>query len=124
MIGKIIKALTPFYNSQTHRQDFKVRPALVIAKADNTDYVVLPVSKVSRQENIDPTYDVKVDPAYYPLLNLRVVSYVRTHKQTIVHGGEVGDVIGDLKGQYEDLYVDIMSKWESFSASIREQALQ
>lgn len=123
MIGKIYKARTPFYNQAICQMDYKARPALVLAKADNEDYVVLPVSSISNSANIDPVYDIEVDPALYPKLNLRNTSYVRTHKQTVVHRANLRDEIGDLKSEYEDLYLEILEKREAFSNSITQQAL-
>ena len=123
MIGKIYKAWTPFYDQMAHQMSYKARPALVLAKADADDYVVLPVSSVSIKTNIDPVYDIEVDPTLYPKLNLRKTSYVRTHKQTTVHRANLGDEIGDLKSDYEELYLEILEKRETFSNSITQQAL-
>ena len=103
---------------------YKIRPVLIIAKADVGDYVALPVSTISRSQNIDPVYDIKVDPSIYPRTNLRRVSYVRTHKQIIVHIGELVGVIGDLYTEYEDVYLDILEKRTIFSGKIDEQALK
>lgn len=61
MIGKIYKARTPFYDQINHRMSYKARPALVLAKADAEDYVVLPVSSISIRANIDPVYDIEID---------------------------------------------------------------
>lgn len=123
MIGKIYKARTPFYDQATQQMSYKARPALVLAKADNDDYIVLPVSSISNRSNIDPVYDIEVDPAFYPKLHLRNTSYVRTHKQTVVHRANLRDEIGDLKSEYEDLYLKILEKREAFSDSITQQAL-
>lgn len=123
MIGKIYKARTPYYDQVTHAMSYKARPALVLGKADSDDYVVLPVSSISIKANIDPVYDIKIDPSLYPKLNLKHVSYVRTHKQTIVHRTNLRDEIGDLKSEYEDLYLQILEKRETFSNSITQQAL-
>lgn len=123
MIGKIYKAFTPYFNQATHKMTYKARPALVLAKADQDDYVVLPVSTISIKANIDPCYDVEVDPALYPQLNLDRVSYIRTHKQTIVHRANFGAMIGDLKTEYEDLYFEVVAKREAFSNFITNQSL-
>lgn len=123
MIGKIYKARTPFYDQTIQQMSYKARPALVLAKADAEDYVILPVSSISIRANIDPVYDIEIDPRLYPKLNLRNISYVRTHKQTIVHRANLGDVIGDVKSYYEDLYLEILEKREVFSNSITQQAL-
>ena len=123
MIGKIYKARIPFYDQATHQMSYKARPALVLAKADADDYVILPVSSISIRANIDPVYDIEIDPALYPKLNLTKTSYVRTHKQTIVHRASLRDVIGDMKSDYEELYLEILEKREAFSSSITHQAL-
>jgi len=124
LIGEIRKILLPFYDIKMHRMSVKSRPALVIAKADKEDYVVLPVSRVTRQENRDPVYDIPVDPQAFPLLGLTACSYVRTHKQTIAHIREISDKIGDMKTDYEELYLSILQKREEFSAEITRQAIE
>lgn len=123
MIGEIRAALTPFYDKMTQTVGFKGRPALLIAKADSADYVALPVSRVSRRANLDPTYDIKIDPCLYPKLHLTSVSYVRTHKQTIVNAGQIGRVYGDMKTEYPDLFLEILNKREQFSKEITNQAI-
>ena len=122
-IGEIRKTLTPFYDSKQKKMSIKSRPALIIAQADTDDYVVLPVSRITRQSNRDATYDIKIDPVDYPLLNLNAVSYIRTHKQTVIHQAEIGDLIGELKSNYEDLYLLILERRENFSEEITNQSL-
>lgn len=123
MIGEIRWSLIPFYDVVQQRNCFKRRPALLIAQADSSDYVALPVSRITRQANINPIYDIKVDPATYPNLNLTAVSYIRTHKQTIIHAGAITDLLGNLKSEYPDLYVEVLAKQEQFSNEITTQAL-
>lgn len=123
MIGEIRGILTPYYDLVQNKHSFKKRPALIIAQADASDYVVLPISRVTRKQNLDIVYDVLVDPAVYPLLNLTAISYIRTHKQTIVHFSEIGKIYGDLKSNYEELYIEILEKRELFSKLITDQAL-
>ena len=122
MIGEIRKVITPYYDTKSGQNSFKSRPALIIAQADSSDYVALPVSRVSRRENLDPVFDIEVNPASYPALNLNSLSYVRTHKQTIIHITEIGDKIGDMKSNYKELYIEILSKREQFSEEITRQA--
>lgn len=123
MIGEIRRALTPFYDNTKNRMSFKSRPVLIIAQADNSDYIVLPVSCITRRENINEVYDIKIDPALYPSLNLSAVSYVRTHKQTVVHAAEIGSIYGDMKSDYPDIFLTILEKRNEFSKEITEQAL-
>ena len=57
MIGKAYVSTFQFYNNRTHRMEFKSRPVLVVGKADETDYVVLPISRVTNNINLDADYD-------------------------------------------------------------------
>lgn len=123
MIGEIRKTMLPFYDTRARRMSIKSRPALIIAKADTDDYVALPVSRITKQENRDSKYDVEVDPQIYSMLNLTSVSYVRTHKQTIVNASNMGSMIGDMKGNYDELYLHILELREEFSAEITNQAI-
>ena len=122
-IGEIRKTITPYYDLRQGRMFTKSRPALIIAQADTDDYVVLPVSRISRQYNRDAIYDIEVNPVNYPLLNLNEVSYIRTHKQTVIHRAEIGDLIGELKYNYEDFYLYILELRERFSEEITNQAI-
>lgn len=124
MIGKICKALTPFYDNQKNRMAIKGRPALVIAKADADDYVVLPISSITHKENIDPIYDIKIDPADFPRTKLAKISYVRTHKQTTIHRASLTSPISDLRTEYRELYEEIIQMRAQFSENITEQALK
>lgn len=123
MIGEIRKTITPFWDVKCNKMSYKSRPALIIAKADTDDYVVLPVSRITKKNNLDVKYDVEVDPAIYPMSNLTNISYVRTHKQTIINASQIADCIGDIKGNYEELYLSILEKREEFSTDITDQAL-
>ena len=123
MIGEIRKIITPFYDQKAHRMSMKSRPGLIIAQADSDDYILLPISKVSDQRKIDPDYDIKVDPSVYPMLSLNCVSYIRTHKQTVVHSAEIGDRISNMKVDCEDLYLEVLAKRDQFSAEITNQAI-
>lgn len=85
MIGKAYVSVFQFYNTRTNRMDFKNRPVLIVGQADSTDYVVLPISRVTNRINLDHYYDVAIEPIDVPLMNLKQLSYVRTHKQSIVN---------------------------------------
>lgn len=123
MTGKICISIFPYYDIRTNKKSFKTRPALVIGGPRNHDYTVLPVSTISRPENIDAEYDIKVVPEAYPKLNFDKVSYVRVHKQTTIHESEIKKVIADMREEYEELYLAIMEKLEEFNASIIDKAL-
>lgn len=123
MIGKICKARTPFYDNLRGKMSIKTRPVLIIAKADSNDYVVLPVSSITYPANIHPKYDIKVEPSLYPKLKLNKTSFIRTHKQTVIYRSDIGDKIGDLKSDYEDLFLEILVMREEFSKLVAAQAI-
>lgn len=123
MVGKIYTSITPFYDLKQQKNAFKSRPVLVIAETRNNDYTVLPISTISKKENRDPVYDVEISPSSYPKLNLAKVSYVRTHKQMPMHRTNIGKEIGDLKAEYENLYVEILSRKEQWNKMIDENAI-
>jgi hypothetical protein len=123
MIGKICTSVFPFYDMVTRKTTYKVRPILIIGTPDTGDYNILPISKITRAENRNPIYDIKVIPAMYPLLNLRDVSYIRTHKQSYVHHTSINATIGDLKAAYEDLYLAVLEKLEQYNSELLGSAL-
>lgn len=123
MIGKIYVSVIPYYDNVSHSNSYKKRPVLIIGGPRNNDYTVLPISRVSNRANLDADYDIEIDPANYPLLNLNAVSYVRTHKQTTVHRASLTTQIADLKNDYEDLYLDVLEKLETFNKQIVNHAL-
>ncbi len=65
------------------------RPVLIVGQADSTDYVILLISRITNNANIDTDYDFPIEPQDVPLMNLTQNSYIRTHKQSIVHAGEL-----------------------------------
>lgn len=94
----------------------------MIGKADSSDYVILPISRVTNRENLDDYYDVSIEPNDVPLMNLKQCSYVRTHKQSVVHKGELIKEIVNFRQEYEEVYFDIISKVEEFQKSIIDNA--
>lgn len=102
---------------------FKNRPVLIVGKADQDDYVILPISRVTNSANLDADYDYKIEPADVPLMNLKQISYIRTHKQSIVHAGELTREIVDFRKEYEDKYIDVIEKMEEFQRKIVNNAL-
>ena len=66
MLGKIYSSVIPYYDRIKKQISYKKRPVLIISGPRNNDYTVLPVSTVSIKKNLDPIYDVEVDPAKYP----------------------------------------------------------
>ena len=124
MIGKIYTSVVPFFDNKLHRNSFKARPVLIIAGPRNNDYTVLPISTVSRKENLDPVYDIQIVPQDYPKLGLDKVSYIRVHKQTVVHTASLHKEIGDLKEDYQEKYLEILGKLEEYNQELLEAALR
>lgn len=87
------------------------------------DYVILPISRVTNQHNLDSNYDVPIDPADVPLMNLTQRSYIRTHKQAVVNEGQLTRQIVDFRKEYLDIYADVISKMKDFQETLVRKAL-
>ena len=118
MIGKVYTALFQFYDNKQRKMRFKERPVLIIGDAHNDDYVVLPISTVSNPHNIDGHYDIMLVPQEVSLMKLRATSYIRTHRQTTIHRGQLHKEIVDLRREYKQLYCTIISRVEEFQVNI------
>lgn len=123
MIGKAYWAIFKYYDSSSHRMAFKKRPVLIIGQADASDYVVLPISRVTRQEHIDQKYDFEMQVNDYSKLSLRATSYIRTHKQSVMNIGELADQIADFKLEYPDAYIEVIELVEEFQKNLIDGAL-
>lgn len=123
MIGKAYVSTFQFYNNRTHRMEFKNRPVLIVGQADATDYVVLPISRVTNSANLDTEYDLPIEPQDVPLMNLSQISYIRTHKQSVVHSGVLTRQIVDFYSEYPDVYLDAIAKMEDFQKNIINNAI-
>lgn len=124
MIEMVYVSKFQFYNKAKNRMDFKKRPVLIVSKADSTDYVVLPISRVTNQANLDTYYDFKIDPVDMPLLNLTQISYVRTHKQSIVNKSNLIKGVVNFKKEYTKEYSTIIAKVKEFQDNIYEKEAQ
>ncbi len=124
MIGKIFYSRTPFYNIKTGCQDFKNRPVLIIGIADIGDLNVLPLSRVTNRSNLDAYYDISVQKDEYPLLGLKADSYIRTHKLMFINEAELSQpYIGDIKGNYPDLFLEVLSRLEDYNKKLIMSAI-
>lgn len=122
MIGCMCISIFPYYDIKSHANGFKKRPVLVIGQADSGDYVCLPISRVTRSEHIDAVYDVAVSPDVVPLANLSQISYIRTHKQTVINKAALAKVVVDFKTEYAGIFQEVISKVETFQAIMIKQA--
>lgn len=123
MIGMFCVATFPYYDTSTGRNKFKKRPMIILGQADSSDYVTLPVSKVSIKENIDDEYDLEIVCDEYPLLNLNCTSYIRTHKQTITNRNGIRTIIS-VKDTYPELWLSILQKIKNFQKKIIDHGLE
>lgn len=123
MIEKAYISIFKYYDSKKCKMSFKKRPVLIVGKADDTDYVILPISRITKRENLDEYYDILLKPKEVPMLNLIQYLYVRTHKQSVVHVGELYKEIIDFKKEYMEIYFDIISKMEEFQRNLIDNAL-
>ncbi len=122
MIGKAYVSVFQYYNNTTHKMDFKRRPVLIVGKSDSTDYVILPISRITNRQHLDSYYDIEIKKQDFPLMNLKADSYIRTHKQTVIHEGELTQCIVDFKSEYNDTYKDVMKRMSEFQDSIIKNA--
>ena len=76
MIGKIYSSIVPFYDMKSGKNSFKSRPVLILSGPRNNDYTVLPISSVTKKQNLDLEYDIELNPQIYPNLNLQKICYV------------------------------------------------
>lgn len=123
MIGKACVSTLQYYDSKTNKLAFKSRPVLIVGQADNSDYVILPISRVTQKQYLDMNYDIELDPNIYVKMNLTATSYVRTHKQMIVNQASIVKTIVDFKSEYEDKYLEIIGQTEAFQKQLVSKAL-
>ena len=122
MLGWICSSTTPYYDTKTGRNAFKQRPVLVISELISNDYTVLPISTVSKRENLHFFYDIKVEPMLYPRLRLNKESFIRAHKQTTVHRAAVVRKISNLKTEYPDLYSLVLERLSEYNTNLVSNA--
>ena len=122
-IGKIVKVRLPYFDVSLNKVNFKIRPAVVIAvESDNLpcDFTILPISSISRKENISPYYDIPINN--YNKFNLKNLSYVRCHKIATTHSTNIDrKIISDLKLLDLSLYHNLIQKYKQFSDNIINQ---
>lgn len=121
MIGKLCIALFPYFDQKTLKNMFKKRPVLIISNEKNNDYTILPVSTITNKLNIDKKYDVEIVPDEYPNLKLNKLSYIRTHKQTVIYKALIYEEISNLKEEYFTLYLDIIKKLKEYNEDISKK---
>lgn len=123
MIGKVYLSVVNYYDNHTRTTRRKGRPVLIVAGPRNHDYTVLPISTIKNRQNLDPDYDILIDAGARACLSLSDECFIRTHKQTTVHEGELIKEKGDMKRDQEDLYLKALEKMEDYQRDILNQAI-
>lgn len=118
MIGKVFLTMIDFYNTKSGRTERKIRPVLIVGGPNENDYTVLPISTITRRENVNCYYDIPVPAQDRAALSLNRECFIRTHKQLTVHQGSLIREIGDMRNDAPDLYIDAICKMDEFQKSI------
>ncbi|NCE63752.1 hypothetical protein D1159_03955 [Pseudoflavonifractor sp. 524-17] len=120
MIGKIYLTRVDFYNSRTGRTEQKTRPVLSVGGPNEDDYTILPISTISRRENVNYYYDIPISEQARAALSLDRECFIRMHKQMTAHRGSLIREIGDMRSDVPDLYINAIEKMEEFQNNIVE----
>lgn len=126
MIGKIYRSITLYYDSRIKKTTTKSRPVLILSTPRNNDYTILPISTITKKQNLDFEYDVELNPDELTNLKLNKISYVRTHKRIYIHSADLdlSKDLGDIKTCYPELYKDIIERMEKYNSVIKEECLK
>lgn len=122
MIGKVYLSIVDYYNVKTGRTERKSRPVLVIGGPRNNDYTVLPISTISKRQNVDPKFDVLVDPSSRSVLMLNRECFIRTHKQMPLHQASLYKELSNMKDSLPDLYLQAISLMEEYQQNLLDNA--
>lgn len=124
-INKIVKSRFPYYDSQTQKKKFKVRPMLIIGSERDTfqtDFTAFPISSVSNKDNLNNDFDINIGCQCCP--NLRHITYdhcyVRVHKPTTIHSKDIlrETVMDDIHKIYPNKYEEINEAWLQFNKTL------
>lgn len=125
LIGQIHYSKFKYYDARSQRLKFKQRPVLIIGVEKEhgpCDLTVLPVSSISKKENIIPCFDVEIPRAEYPLVGLSdryAISYCRTSKVSTVSSFDVGTrILCNLNEIYPELYELIKKQHIDFQQTL------
>lgn len=122
-IGSIAKVRFKYFNSNTKRMGFKVRPMLIIGAEKEyfpCDFNVLPISKISKSQHISSEYDIELNIDQCNKLSLHYCpSYIRVHKQSYAYSTDVDqNIISNLKQIDTELYNQIQSVHREFNDTL------
>ena len=124
LIGRLCDSRFPYFDPKSGTHKFKLRPVLVIGVERDflpCDLTVLPVSKISKPENIDNDYDYQLTAKNHGKLKLKFdPSFVRTHKISTAHSKDLSFQHTDysIRDLYEEDYQIIKEKFQKFSTEL------
>ncbi|KQL37592.1 hypothetical protein AN959_03460 [Psychrobacillus sp. FJAT-21963] len=123
LIGKLCDSRFAFFDNRAQEYKYKVRPVLVIGVEKDKlpcDITVLPVSKISREENISALYDYPLTKENHPLLKLKYdPSFVRIHKISTMHSKDLTFYTNSqLNVVYPDTYSEIEDKFKTYTSGL------
>jgi uncharacterized protein YifN (PemK superfamily) len=126
-IGKIYPSYFVYYNAKQKKERIKSRPVLIIAEpvgSKDTEYTVLPLSTITRNEFHNDDYDVALSVEKLKKAELDKDCYVRTHKRTTIYASNIDfkKCIVDLKREYPRIYRDVLKRMMAFDQKIAKTA--
>lgn len=123
LVGKICDSTYAYFDKREQKYKYKLRPVLVVGIEKDQlpcDITVLPVSKISRVENLNEEYDYPLTNGNHGLLRLKNdPSYVRVHKISTIHSKDLSfKTDHQLNILYPEAYASIKRKLNDFAAKL------
>lgn len=122
-IGKITYSRIPYYNARANEMKMKSRPVLIIGAEKETfpcDFNVLPVSRITNEDNVNELYDFKIDKNQCQAMNLKKwPSFIRVHKQSTCYSTDIDRrVCCDMSKDHKDLYNEIVDLFAKYNETL------
>ena len=123
LVGKICNSTYSYFDVREQKYKYKLRPVLIVGTEKDRlpcDITVLPVSKISRAENISVEYDYPLTKINHGLLRLKNdPSYIRIHKISTIHSKDLSfQTDHQLNILYPETYANIKGKLNDFVAKL------
>ena len=92
--------------------------------AQDSEYVVLPVSTLSNKSCYCKEYDILLEKSSLINSTLDKDSYVRAHKRTVIYKADIDftKCIVDLKKNHPPIFTEIIDKMSKYDSLIKESA--
>jgi len=125
LIGQIRYSKFKYYDLATNSMKFKSRPVLIIGTEKETgpcDLTVLPISSITKKENLIEGYDVEIKRSEFPKTGLSPKyssSYCRTSKISTVSSYDLSASAScQLNIAYPDLYNVIKHAYSNYQETL------